>query len=264
MVHTYSFEINQLKTTIETKLTHTYLKKFIKKPLINKDEIYIFNNLYSFADTSWANKEKLITTIFLIDIALSTHESIPNRQTDGQMEETELQLSVLAGDYYSSQYYYILSQLEDVQMISLLANAIKITSENKMHLFYGNFDSIHEYFDVMKDTEAVFYDVIATELDQTQLTPIIKEYLLINKLIMEKELINQGNQSSLLSYIEVTERNVDKSAVFSIINLQIDKCLTEIDKLLLTLPYKYADIKLFLTDKLNLNYQSKSSIAEEG
>lgn len=263
-VHTYSIEIKQLKSTIESQLKHAYLAKFIEKPFVNMDKIYIINNLYSVKNTPWVNKEKLITTTYLVDLALNTHDTIPSFQTNDEMNERELQLSVLAGDYYSAQYYYILSQLEEVNMISLLANAIKKTNENKMRLFYLNVDSIAEFFDVMKETESFIYQAIANHLNQTQLIPVINEFLLINKLIAEKELIKQNKQTPLLNYIKTTQLNNDHSSILSIINNQIEKCLHEIDELLIELPYQHADMKMFLTNRLNLNYQTNRSIAEEG
>lgn len=263
-MHTYSFEVNQLKLTIESKLKHSYLENFIQKPLISLDKIYIYNNIYSFTNTSWDIKEKMITTIFLVEIALNTHELVPNHQSNGEMGATELQLSVLAGDYYSSQYYYILSQLENTKMISSLANAIKVTSENKMRLFYNDVDSINEFFTIMKENEGLFYEIIASELQQSQVISIIKEYFLLNKLMNEKQMIKQGKQTTLLNYLETAKFNVENSSPFSIIDQQIDKSLHEIDKLLMELPYQYAELKVFLTNKLHLDFETNRSIAEEG
>src|SRR5690625_4710701 len=118
---------------IEDKIRHSYLEKFIQKPLIDIDKLLILYYIYKDIEIPSNKKQQYITTIMLVQIALDTHELIPSNGSN-TMTKTEKQLSVLAGDYFSGLYYLILAEIEDIEMIEILATAIKKINEHKMIL----------------------------------------------------------------------------------------------------------------------------------
>src|SRR5699024_10495241 len=92
------------------------------------------------------------TTIMLIQIALDTHEKV----TDTQTTRIYKQLTVLAGDYFSGWYYYLLSESRDIQLIGILAEGIREINEKKIQLYFGTCHSFDEVMNLVKDIEILF------------------------------------------------------------------------------------------------------------
>lgn len=68
-------------------------------------------------------KKYLVSTL-LIQIGLDCHEEVTLLKLDTEKEIRTRQLSVLAGDFYSSKYYYLLAHMEDIELIRGLARSI--------------------------------------------------------------------------------------------------------------------------------------------
>lgn len=247
---------------IETKIRHSYVEKFIQKPLIDLDKLTILHYLYKDLEAPLHKKQQYIITIMLVQIALDTHELVPSNGSN-DMSETEKQLSVLAGDYYSGLYYYLLSEIEDIEMIQILATAIQQINEQKMKLFYGNVDSIDELVDTIKDIESLLFTHVANEMNENHaLIPIIKELLFINRLYKEKESVLQHKFSYLENIVNKNELNHGGSSTLSIIEVEIDYSKQQLSKLLLHLPYHFVSFKNIIRNRIELSY--KTSVAEEG
>lgn len=71
----------------------------------------------------------ILEAVLLLQQGLSIHDDV-----DGHPERTR-QLIVLAGDYDSSQYYALLARAGQIQLISVLSDAVSRINESKMTLF---------------------------------------------------------------------------------------------------------------------------------
>src|SRR5690625_6228516 len=142
-MHNLKLELNQLKGVLEAKIRQPYVEQIIQKPFIDEDKLVIANFLFKNQSISIAKRERYIITMMLIQIALDTHELIPGKY-DKAISNEEKQLSVLVGDYYSGLYYFLLSEIYDIEMIQLIASSIKEINEQKMKLYYGNIYSRSE------------------------------------------------------------------------------------------------------------------------
>ncbi|AOZ91374.1 heptaprenyl diphosphate synthase component 1 [Paenibacillus crassostreae] len=93
--------------------------------------LYIFLNVGG--RISWVNTELYAMVTSLIQMGLDTHESIDTEQgsqSEGLMRSR--QLKVLAGDYYSSRFYQLLSDQGQVEVITLLSRSICDLNKMKM------------------------------------------------------------------------------------------------------------------------------------
>src|SRR5699024_11653277 len=112
-------------------------------------------------------KQQHMTSIMLVQIALDTHEKIPNQHQEWVMNETEKQLSVLAGEYYSGLYYLLLSEIEDINMIKTLATAIQQINEQKMKLFYEDVASFEALMSTIRSLETSLFPGVARMMNRS-------------------------------------------------------------------------------------------------
>lgn len=83
-----------------------------------------------------SNRQLYALVTSLVQVALDTHERITDSEgREGAKEKLSLQLGVLAGDYFSSRFYHLLSQAGQIQQIQQLAEAICDVNRMKMDLY---------------------------------------------------------------------------------------------------------------------------------
>lgn len=253
IVHTISMNTKELKYIIEKKLQHPYVEKFVKKPFVDEDKLEILTYIYKHVQIPATIKQQHILTIMLVQIALDTHEQIPNHNQDATMQETEKQLAVLAGDYYSGLYYLLLSEIEEVNMIQVLASAIRKINEYKMRLFYEEFQSTHDLLDLIGEVESKLFTEVASYLGLNQkFVEVIRVILFLHRLEREEEAdgilsnyLKTQNQDSTFQQREMYRMYKEK-----------------LETLLMQLPYQHLHFSHAIRHKFMLSYST--SVAEEG
>lgn len=209
-----TFNSKKIKKLLENKIHHSYLEKYIHKPYIDLDKIATLLLIYDEIEIAEKRKYECIISVMLVQIALDTHELVTNKSRT-LTDDIERQLSVLAGDYYSGLYYKTLSDLDEVPLIKVLANAIKLINEKKMQLYKHEMKSWNDLIDVLGEIESLLFTNLGEYygLSQSELQ-FIHEILLVNRLMKEIECI-ESNQFSYLN--EYVERNIVEPTNVSLI-----------------------------------------------
>lgn len=120
------------------------------KPYMDYDMIQNYTELPEFPESKTAllltflqaggieerHSELYALVTSLVQVALDTHEQIaePEGREDATAKRS-LQLGVLAGDYFSSRFYYLLSKAGRIEQIQQLAEAICEVNRMKMDLY---------------------------------------------------------------------------------------------------------------------------------
>jgi heptaprenyl diphosphate synthase len=95
--------------------------------------------LYAFLNRSrlFANFSELYSlTASLVQLGLDTHDLVPDvTERKEKSAARSRQLKVLAGDYFSSRFYHLLSQAGQIEMIQQLSAAICEVNRLKMNLY---------------------------------------------------------------------------------------------------------------------------------
>lgn len=257
-------EIRRLKTLIEDKIQHSYLEKYIQKPVIDEEKLIILAAIINNTTLSALKKEQYIITTMLVQIALDTHELVPKLNEPDESKEFELtkQLSVLAGDYFSGLYYFLLSEIEDFDLIHTLASAIKEINEYKMKLYYNEVNALHNYIDIVGKIESLLILRVANFVNDHAIQSITGEWLIINTLIKEKEKINRNGFSPLLT--KWVHTNDTYSSVLNTVDLIIKSNAIHIDQVLVKLSVHQTAFKAHVNAKLKTLMFNNTSIAEEG
>ncbi|RIW33154.1 heptaprenyl diphosphate synthase [Bacillus salacetis] len=197
MKHLDCFHLEaSIKHYVEEKLSYSYLQQYIDSPQIDEDRISFL--LLPFTKEKELDDEeviRLISTVMLIQIGLDTHEKVTNSPKDSLKER---QLTVLAGVYFSGQYYKILSELENVSLITLLAQAIKTVNESKISLYKNEFLNVQQIMDSVKTIESAVINSFLEHYGNTQWQELVREILFLQRLVHEERKLEQGVITPLL------------------------------------------------------------------
>lgn len=225
-------ELKQFKQQIENKMNHKYVDIYVQRPPI--DELTLKLLYYGANNTEKQSRAHIMATL-LVQTALSAHELVRNDEdylnTDEQKKE--MQLLVLAGDYYSGLYYLLLSEIKDVQMINCLAKGIKEVNEKKMQLYYSEYNHSKELIDLLIDIHTVIITRVSNHLFQPPVSYMIdrvarlhflmqelnRDDLLINRYIDQHDIyLGDNNHEILNKYIhdhvqEIEARLEDEGSI---------------------------------------------------
>ncbi|EIT86586.1 heptaprenyl diphosphate synthase component I [Fictibacillus macauensis ZFHKF-1] len=170
-----SEKVDQLNEYVKQTMKHSFLKEYVTNPILNQDKGILAYCLLKEADLSDEKLQENYAAIMLVQQALDTHETILHI-TSHQIKER--QLTVLAGDYYSSLYYYMLSHCEDIPLIRSLSIGIQDVNEQKMSLFYASEEASNQAA-IVKNIESALLRQVALYVGKKEYIPFIEDYLLI-------------------------------------------------------------------------------------
>ncbi|REJ09730.1 heptaprenyl diphosphate synthase component 1 [Halobacillus trueperi] len=258
-------DIKQLKRKIASKVRHPYLVRFIPEPTIDEDKLVILSSIMDHTNLSEVKKEQYIITTMLVQIALDTHDLVTLSDEDDDREIVRSrQLTVLAGDYYSGLYYYLLSQLDDIPMIHTLAGAIKEINELKMELYYKDVESFQEFLEGLKKIESLLIQRVASYVQKTAINDMAGEWLLAKKLLEEKRSYQEGNFSPLIDALIKRPALLGNSGqVLVNIEQMLQNHMHRLEATITQLPVHFNWLKSYMHAAIHHQFNHRQ-IAEEG
>lgn len=197
-------DIAVIKELIEEKILHPFLMQYIESPEIDEDKIFILVSILEEAGLSTHQIHNYSLTTMLIQIALDTHEFVNNSKVD-ELGQKKRQLTVLAGDYYSGLYYKLLSDLDDISMIRILAEGIKIMNEHKIIVYHKIPDQVDLLMEHVKMDEMALIDKLIKYFKLKDYNEIISNYLLIKRLQKETARYIEGQNSVVFDALHKIE-----------------------------------------------------------
>lgn len=253
--------------------SHPYVRRYLSDPIIDDDKLYLLIMLLKDIDLSDEERDQIIAATILVQIALDIHDHIPASATinDGQ-SLTEHQLTVLAGDYYSGLYYFILSKLERIDLIRSLAVGIKDINEHKMILHQLHFEDEEALYSAIRTIQSSLVVKVAECFKKSHYREFIEQFLLICALKQQREqFIAQGDSflfNSLSGLIfkkqakDLVER--ERSELLSSAEKRIESLHSSCSQSLLSSFNQNSSLYRSLQAILTENELKESSYAEEG
>ena len=192
-----SNEVIQLNSEIEKIIYHSYVMKFIDQPIINGDMIAVLVEILRKAKVDQKLMPYYIISVMLMQIALDTHENVSNtEESDTPIQLRQRQLSILAGDYYSSMYYHILAKTKDIKFINRMSKAIQEVNEAKVRLYMDKDADLNTLLIHLCRIETLLVDKTAEYFDVTEQKDLFINFLLLKRLYTELE----GYQKNHISH----------------------------------------------------------------
>ncbi|MBW3113323.1 MULTISPECIES: heptaprenyl diphosphate synthase component 1 [Bacillaceae] len=224
-------QANIIHQYIEEQLHHSYLKEYIDQPYIDRDRIYFL--LLPFVSEGRAISKEVvqwISTAMLLQIALDTHEKVTISERDPLKER---QLTVLAGVYFSSLYYKILAETDDVELISNLAKAIKEINESKISIYKDEHKNLDELLKKLKTRESAIISNFFRFFEDDQWIEIAEDALLYKKLVQEKVSLRHSENTSFINAFSALSNHADqKESALHVTKDETGHLLTQIDELI--------------------------------
>ncbi|WP_400163791.1 heptaprenyl diphosphate synthase component 1 [Brevibacillus sp. TJ4] len=152
---------------IYKRIEQSYVESYVDVPRVAENRLAL---LYLFLLEQGMTKER--ATIFctatgLIQLGLDMHEKVTNTYEQTLTAERVRQLTVLAGDYYSSRYYQLLAQAGEIKAVEVLSGAVQRVNEAKMSLYVAERDSKlssdDEYWELRNTIDTGLYVAIVNE-----------------------------------------------------------------------------------------------------
>ncbi len=258
--------INDLKKAIEQEIRHPYLAKFLPDPVISEDKLMFLSTVLNDSDLSLDKQRKYIITTMLVQIALDTHELVTLNQ-DGEDTPTkkDRQLTVLAGDYYSGLYYYLLSKLDDLPMIRTLASAIKEINELKMRIYTQEYGSMAQVMDGLKQVESLLIQRVAQFVNKPGMNQVAGDWLLAMRLQAENNRYREKENAPLLEHL-LKSRFVQQSSGHAMRTIEkfVHKHLLLAEESITQLPQHFEALKQYLQQHIYNTVYFKQHAVEEG
>ncbi|WP_217585433.1 heptaprenyl diphosphate synthase component 1 [Lentibacillus saliphilus] len=213
-----------MKRFINRTIQQSYLDQYIKVPRFNDEKLFMLIAILNHTKLPYNIKKQYILTTMLVQIALDSHDLVPvnANSTDNSFAKPD-QLTVLAGDYYSGLYYYLLSEIDDLPMVRQLATAIKDINEHKMSLYYGDDVTINAYIDHIERIQTLLITRVAQHVQLDELIDIARDWVLIHTLFNENKHMTQNRVSSWFSPWLDSKPKTDREQMLHLIEQRVEQ-----------------------------------------
>lgn len=195
--------VAEIKEQLQLELNHPYVKRFIHHPIIDEDKILY---LCSFLQHISVEEEQLkvyVVSVMLVQIALDTHDLVSTNpvKNDHQLLQ-ERQLTVLAGLYYSSLYYYYLSKNGSLQLMNETATAIKNINVEKMKYYKRQFQSVDDMMRSLFIIETALIESVCSHFKEEEWKLLLTHAAFVKRLIHEKMVYTNYGTSKLFDQLK--------------------------------------------------------------
>ncbi len=128
MANTSNLLFEAIEEQVHAYVGHPFLRACQVPQTVSRFHFEVANAILTAGNVDESTAKSVLEALLLLEQGLSVHDEVDKRT--GRLR----QLTVLAGDYNSSQYYYILTRVGDFELINRLSGAIIRINEAKMKL----------------------------------------------------------------------------------------------------------------------------------
>src|SRR5699024_3762797 len=154
-------------------------------------------------------------------------------------------------------YYSLLANSSDLELIRVLASAIKDINEAKMELYYFAHDSLDTYIEIVRKVESLLFTRTAVYTATFAMEQLLGDWLLVNRLVQEQNRLVTDDHTAL--FFTWTHTDLPSRLV-----LIINEYKERITKSLHELPVNNAYIREQMTRKLKANFATPTTHEGEG
>ncbi|WP_197431780.1 heptaprenyl diphosphate synthase component 1 [Lentibacillus sp. JNUCC-1] len=214
-----------MKKEIQATIKQSFLEQYIQAP-VDEEKLFVLIAIMNDIKLPTYRKVQYILAVTLIQTALDAHDLVRVKgEASEQPFSVQDQLTVLAGDYYSGLYYFLLSKIDDLRMVRQLATAIKDINEEKMALLYGDTETLHKRVQRLKRIETLLITRVVQHIGCEYIAPLAEEWVLAAVLIKEREDLEKYGKSKWFCGLKQSGGSFDRVSLIGHLSDWIDECL---------------------------------------
>ncbi len=226
----FRFEMDDMVLEIENLSKHLFIEKYVTVPEPAFLRLQLLNIFLYYVSVPQDLRKSYGVTAGLIQMGLDVHESVTTQKENSVNKVRGRQLSILAGDYYSSIYYFLLSKKNLIEGVKKFSKGIRNINIAKMNLYTENsgqgFDSIQQYIQLLKVRESNLYtqflDELQSQKEKENWRTIIEDMIFL--LYVAEELqANEINQHHYSYYLINHYASKDEKEEIMTFSLSTDK-----------------------------------------
>lgn len=188
-------------TTIEQQFkelsAHSYLQQYAGYVEADRDLVYFLLECLRDAPFNKEEKREQILSALFAQAAFDTHEQVFQGDIVNQKEKKTRQLTVLAGDYFSSIYYRLLAKSVHQPILHLFSKTIQSINETKMELHCYEGESFRKLLDHIRDIEAGFIFALTTYYEKKELEQVAEIFFTLRRLLKERKQVAHKKLTSI-------------------------------------------------------------------
>ncbi|KHF40345.1 heptaprenyl diphosphate synthase component 1 [Halalkalibacter okhensis] len=210
----FNEKVKEIKRSFYSLTEHLYLQSYVPEPEIDDDKVRF---LIAMMNERLPNTEAKMFTIsaLLLQAAFDMHDEVSLHPVTSDELRKNRQLTVLAGDYYVSLFYFLLAEKKHVPMIRIYGQSIQEINESKMNLY----DLTNVKYDDLEQTtaqiESALMQKMANYFEQPFWKAVIRDFFYLKKLVREKTEWLNGKESVLIEAI-LSERSPGEDKLQSV------------------------------------------------
>ncbi len=254
-------EIETLHSKVKKVVHHPYLERFLTSPEIDRDLVSVYHAVFrTKTPENWLGNA---ASAILVHVALDTHETVTTGNLDTTEARQQRQLTVLSGDYYSSLYYYLLSQIGNIKLIKALAKGIQSFNNAKMYLFGKRVHNWRDTFTYLYQIETALFSHMAEGLGLKKWEKSVGNLLYLKRLLLEQSaFLNKKAEKSYFNVLFDSKEDLINGAAAAIEG-EIRRVENELRGLIPVLTSKSTLLEQFLNQSFHHHFQPIDH-AEEG
>ncbi|PSL50490.1 heptaprenyl diphosphate synthase [Salsuginibacillus halophilus] len=181
---------------------HPYVAAHITEPEPDRDHILFLKNIISTKDMQVQEKRERILSALLVQAALDMHEEVTLQDTSTDEMRKRRQLTVLAGDYFSSLYFYFLAKLKDTEVVQVFSRSIQHINEQKMRLHQQEETTLNGVASLVREIQAGLLKNLSAYYNQAVLGETAEAFLGLKKVHAAKATYSCGGECPLLTAVQ--------------------------------------------------------------
>ncbi|WP_088102215.1 heptaprenyl diphosphate synthase component 1 [Halalkalibacter urbisdiaboli] len=201
--------VKEIKQSFYQLTRHPYIQKYVAEPTIDEDRLRF---LYAMLGNKLPNKEVKVFTLsaLLVQAALDVHEAVSLHKIHTDSVRKNRQLTVLAGDYYCSLYYYLLAEGKHLPMIRVYSHSIQQINELKMNVYESNHLSYLETQNQIASMESLLVQNIAEHFQLPVWKEVVSDFFYLKRLLFERSEWLEGRKQPIIEAMIRETSHIDE------------------------------------------------------
>lgn len=227
----FESEMKEILAEVNKRAKQRYLHSQIELPETSRIKtrllfLYLFSESYSLKKI-----RTLCTAAMLVQMGLDIHDWVTNDQERMAKQIRTRQLQVLAGDYFSSQYYELLAKDGEIWAIQRLAQSVRAINQQKV-LLYQIRERISDYperwIEIRSNIEAAVIKGLLRE-NGSVWGRLFDQFMRIDVLFSALEM-KKWSKTYLMGLIDSTIKQILKMIAampFGVVREELQRIITE-------------------------------------